>query len=361
MSQNKSIQLGLCCINTILRAQKPTIFASRSVILKTIETKGVDNLKDIIIQNLKDVLLMMDWNELHGIKVFRLSSNMFPHKSNPKVEDYALDFAFDLLSAIGEKSRTLNQRLTFHPGQYDVIGTPRHDVFQHTCRDLKYHADLLDLMELDKNSVIVIHGGGTYGDKDATKERWIKQFYMLPENVQSRIVLENCEKNFSIVDCLEISYRVNIPVVFDTHHFGCYKILHPHEKFYRPEYYIEGILETWYKREIKPKFHVSQQGSGKCGHHSDYVETIPQYLLEIPEKYETSIDIMIEAKMKEQAIFRLYEKYPGLDCKNINNNNNINNINNNNINNNNNNNFIKNKILNCNSSFFFVIFEEADF
>ena len=27
------------------------------------------------------------------------------------------------------------------------------------------------------------------------------------------------------------------------------------------------------------------------------------------------IDIMIEAKMKERAIFKLYEKYPLLNCK----------------------------------------------
>ena len=68
-------------------------------------------------------------------------------------------------------------------------------------------------------------------------------------------------------------------------------------------------------RNIKPKFHVSEQGSGRCGHHSQYVETIPHYLLEIPEKYNTDIDIMIEAKMKEQSIFKLYKKYPFLDCK----------------------------------------------
>ena len=36
--------------------------------------------------------------------------------------------------------------------------------------------------------------------------------------------------------------------------------------------------------------------------------------MEIPEKYNTNIDIMIEAKMKEQAIFRLYQKYPELSC-----------------------------------------------
>ena len=45
---------------------------------------------------------MMDWNEANGIKVFRLSSELFPHKSNPKVEDYTFDFALDLLKQIGD-------------------------------------------------------------------------------------------------------------------------------------------------------------------------------------------------------------------------------------------------------------------
>ena len=81
------------------------------------------------------------------------------------------------------------------------------------------------------------------------------------------------------------------------------------------EYYITLVLETWKNRLIKPKFHVSEQGEGRTGHHSDYIETIPKFLLEIPEKYGIAIDIMIEAKMKEQAIFKLYKKYPQLDCK----------------------------------------------
>jgi UV DNA damage endonuclease len=114
---------------------------------------------------------------------------------------------------------------------------------------------------------------------------------------------------------LEVSKRINIPVVFDTHHFECYKLLHPDEKFLEAKEYMKDVLETWSKRGIKPKFHVSEQGSGKCGHHSDYIEEIPEYLLEIPKLYNINIDIMIEAKMKEQAIFKLYQKYPQLNCK----------------------------------------------
>ena len=305
-----SINLGLCCINTILRAQN--VFSSRSIILKTFETKGIEHLKEKIIQNLQDTLVMMEWNHRHGIHVFRLSSDLFPHKSNPRAPEYTYDFALELLQQIGLKSKEYNQRLTFHPGQYDVVGTPDETIFQHTVMDLAYHADVLDLMNLDQNSVIVVHGGGVYLNKAQTKLRWCRQWKMLPENVKARLVLENCEKNFSIVDCLEISDEIGIPVVFDTHHFKCYKILHPDEEFQEPEYYIKAILDTWSRRGIKPKFHVSEQGKGKLGHHSDYIERLPNCLLEIPKKYNVDIDIMIEAKMKEQAVLKLYFQYPGL-------------------------------------------------
>ena len=315
MSENKSIQLGLCCLNSTLRDQKPPIFSSRKMIMRTIQEKGIGVLKEKIIQNLKDTLTLMDWNEENGIKVFRLSSELFPHKSNSKVENYDFEFAKDLLKQIGEKSKKYNQRLTFHPGQYNVIGSPSPKAFTQTVCDLRYHATVLDLMGMDSNSVMVIHGGGIYSDKEKTKRRWCYHYSILPENVKKRLVLENCEKCFSIKDCLDVSKKINIPVVFDTHHYECYKILHPEEKFEKPEYYMKDILNTWKKRKIKPKFHVSEQGSGRCGHHSDYIETIPKYLLEIPDKYDTDIDIMIEAKKKELAIFKLYKKYPFLNCK----------------------------------------------
>ena len=93
MSVNKPIQLGLCCLNTKLRAQKPPVFASRKMIVRCVNEKGVELLKSLIIQNLNDVITMIKWNEDNGIKVFRLSSELFPHKSNPKVEDYSFDFA----------------------------------------------------------------------------------------------------------------------------------------------------------------------------------------------------------------------------------------------------------------------------
>lgn len=319
MSENKPIQLGLCCLNMTLRASKPTVFSSRTMIIRTVREKGIDYLKEKIIQNLKDTIQLMKWNERNGIKVFRLSSNLFPHKSNPKIEDYTFDFAIPYLKLIGKYAKKINQRLTFHPGQYNVVGTPNEKMFQQTICDLKYHADVLDLMGMSKDSVMVVHGGGIYGDKEKTIVRWCKQYQLLPENIKKRLVLENCEKCFSIEDCLRISNIVGIPVVFDTHHYECYNILHPENLMKPAVEYIAAILETWKRKEIKPKFHVSEQGSGRTGHHSDYIEELPKYLMEIPEKYGVHIDIMIEAKKKELAIHKLYKKYPELNCLKVNN------------------------------------------
>jgi UV DNA damage endonuclease len=315
MSSSRPVQLGLCCINTILRAQKPPVFASRKMIIRSIQEQGIDVLKEKILQNLRDVLTMIDWNEANGIRVMRLSSEMFPHKSNPKVVDYTYDFARDLLKQIGVKAKQYGHRLTFHPGQYNVVGSPVRASFEQTIVDLSYHADVLDLIDAGDDSVMVVHGGGVYGDKQATIERWCEQYQELPENVQRRLVLENCEKCFSIEDCLRVAEKINIPVVFDTHHYACYCKLHPEEKFKPASEYIPAILETWTRKNIKPKFHVSEQGSGRVGHHSDFIEVLPEYLLNIPQKYGIEIDIMIEAKMKEQAILKLYEKYPDVNCK----------------------------------------------
>tara|TARA_B110001450_G_scaffold231778_1_gene233900 strand:- start:4 stop:954 length:951 start_codon:yes stop_codon:yes gene_type:complete len=315
MSINKPIQLGLCCINTILRAQNPPVFCSRKMIIRTIKQKGILALKQRILLNVNDLYTLIKWNEANGIKVLRISSELFPHYSNSRVVKYTMDFAEPLLKEIGKYARSLNHRLTFHPGQYNVVGTPNEKYFLQTVRNLSYHAEILDKMEMGLDSVMVVHGGGVYGDKEKTKNRWCENHKILPESVRKRLVLENCEKCFSIKDCLDVSNVIGIPVVFDTHHFECYKLLHPEEKFEEAAFYIPKILQTWKKKNIKPKFHVSEQGSGRCGHHSDYIENIPSYLLEIPGKYNVEFDILIEAKAKEQAIFKLYDKYPFLNCK----------------------------------------------
>ena len=313
-SVERPVQLGLCCMNVTLKKQKPPVYAARRIIVRMIDKLGIEELKRRILQNLDDLYKMLQWNEANGIRVFRLSSEMFQHKNNKRVQDYSYDFAIPMLQKIGAYAREKGHRLTFHPGQFNNLGSNRESVIQQTLLDLEYHADVLDLMGMGPDSVMVIHGGGMYGDKPGTMKRWIANYNKLPDKIKRRLVLENCEKCYSIRDCLKMSFKCGVPVVLDTHHFECYKKLHPDESFKEPAEYIPFILDTWADKGIKPKFHVSEQGSGKIGHHSDYIDILPEYLLNIPQKFDTHIDIMIEAKMKELSIQKLYEKYPQCNC-----------------------------------------------
>lgn len=304
------LTLGYACLNDTCNKEIPV---NRTCIQRTYLAKGKEYAIELALKNLNNVLKILEWNESKGIRFYRLSSDMLPHCTNPKVIPSGEKYAYDLeifrpiCKKIGKYSKKYNHRLTYHPGQFCQIGTPKKDVFEKTCIDLGMHADLLDMMELDQNSVMIIHGGGVYGNKEKTIKRWAKQFFQLPKNVQSRIVIENCERAYNYRDMLKLSSMVNRPIVFDTHHHDCYSILK--EELPCPSIFLPEILETWYKLGIKPKFHISEQDHDKrVGAHSKYVEEIPQYLIDLL-KQGHQIDLMIEAKCKELAVLQLLEKY----------------------------------------------------
>ena len=111
------LRLGLCCLNTELRQQKPPVFASRACRLDTIQKMGISKCVELANQNIDDLFTMVQWNRMNNISVFRLSSDIFPHITNPLVDlsQYQLDIFSDKLKKFGKYAHALGQRLTFHP------------------------------------------------------------------------------------------------------------------------------------------------------------------------------------------------------------------------------------------------------
>lgn len=299
------ISLGLCCINTELREQKKPVFCSRSTVRRTFT---VEKATQLALQNISDISRLIEWNSRNSINHLRLSSDIFPHFTDPETEPYSLDFAAEPLRAAGECARCHNHRLTMHPGQFSQVGTGKSDVFEKTVKDLKMHADILDYMNADERGSICIHGGGVYGDKEATIRRWIDQFDELPRNVKNRLAIEHCEYAYNVRDCLTIASACNIPLIHDTHHYTCYNLIHPEEKVEPIEDMMDEIVESW--RGSTPVFHISEQADGKrIGAHSDYVDEIPNYVLRVPLDYNVNLSVELEAKMKEKAIQHLKKRY----------------------------------------------------
>ena len=77
-----------------------------------------------------------------------------------------------------------------------------------------------------RDSILCLHIGGRYGNIQNTLKRWAVSFRTLPEYVQKRICLENCEKNASAESLLPLCEEVNIPLIFDFHHYSCYNHFH---------------------------------------------------------------------------------------------------------------------------------------
>jgi UV DNA damage endonuclease len=321
---NPRIRLGLCCLNTTLRAQKPSVFASRGITLKKAMELDMGEIQKRALENLDDLFTMIEWNEEHNIKVFRFSSEIFPHLSNPILGEllgieipYSLEFARSKLEKLGSLAKKYGHRITFHPGQFNQLGAESQSTLDKTIIDLTAHATILDMMDAPPESVLILHGGGMYCKKgedvrDAkrkTLERWVRNYQALPEMVRKRVVLENCEKCYSVDDLLPVCLEHNIPLVFDTHHYECYNILHP-EDIQQPltEEFFHNVCKTWGDKRVK--MHISEQGAGRIGHHSDYISKIPDYLIQW--SHIRPFDLMVEAKQKELAVFDLYRKYPDL-------------------------------------------------
>jgi len=118
---------------------------------------------------------------------------MFPFASH-ETYGYSLEYCATLLSTVGTLAKRYGHRLTTHPGQFTQLGSPRESVVRSSIRELEYHAEMLDRMGIDQDGVIIIHGGGVYGDKAAALARMKNVIqYNLTARVRARLVLENDE------------------------------------------------------------------------------------------------------------------------------------------------------------------------
>ena len=104
------IQLGLCCQNIELsnaKRKNNRIFCARSCTRDTVKKKGIEICIEKSIENVKDIIPMIIWNEINGIRVLRLSSDMFPHINDPETENYDLNHVKKILKKAGKLAKKL--------------------------------------------------------------------------------------------------------------------------------------------------------------------------------------------------------------------------------------------------------------
>lgn len=308
----RNLNMGYCCLNTELR--ELGIFTSRTCRLETVNKLGFDYIYKLANQNIDDLSAIFRWNYKNNIFLYRMSSEMFPFASHPDFYDkYDFQQFREKLSKLGALAKHYKQTLTFHPGQYNQLSSHRKEVVEKSVIDIDIHAKILDTMGCGRDSVIVIHGGSKHDGKDVALCRFRESFKLLSDSARSRLVIENCEMVYSIQDLLPVSKELQIPIVIDYHH---HNINSGSIKDDNDLLSITNeVLDIWKSRDITPLFHLSESKPGvkitdsitARRAHSDYIETLPNALLHILQTNFINLDI--EAKMKEQAVLKLFKKY----------------------------------------------------
>lgn len=163
---------------------------------------------------------------------------------------------------------------------------------------------------------MILHLGGVFGDKAATLDRFRANYRKLSPGVKRRLVMENDDVSWSVHDLLPVCEELDIPMVLDYHH---------HNIIFDADRIREGtkdiidlyprILATWTRKNITPKMHYSEPTPAAITgrqrrKHSPRVATLPPC--------PPNMDLMIEAKDKEQAVFELMRtfKLPGYNTFN---------------------------------------------
>ena len=300
------MNIGYACINMQLSSQKPKVYTGRSMIKRTFKAKGIEYASELGLQNCKDLLKIVKWNNENGFPFFRITSNLFPWSSEYNLEDMPDYFKIgSTLANVGKYVADNNMRITSHPGPFNVLTSPHPHVVDNCINDLSTHGEVFDMMGLSRTpyNKINIHIGGAYGDKESAMERFCINFVRLPDSVKSRLTVENDDKAsmYSVRDLYDGVYkRIGIPIVFDYHHHQfCTGDLTEQKA-------LELAIKTW--GDIKPVVHYSESRRDEKKDDTIRVQAHSDYVVNEINTYGNDIDIMVEAKAKELAV----EKYKKL-------------------------------------------------
>lgn len=264
--------------------------------LKLGKKRGENKRSIVFEENLINFLEILKYNQSNNIHFYRMTSHLVPLLTYKDSYNNILLKYQSKLQEIGNYIRNNSMRVDMHPDQFLVLNSINPNVVESTTTALNYYYELMKRLNLNTN--IILHVGSSQEGKIKSMKRFEENFKKLPKKVKSLIAIENDDKIFNIRNTLSLAKKLNIPMVLDYHHFLVNK---NNEKI---EDFIVDIFSTW---KTTPKIHFSSPKSKKEKRsHHDYIDS--DTFIDFIEKIKfcnIDFDVMIEAKQKDEALFRL--------------------------------------------------------
>lgn len=267
---------------------------------------NTSKLLEITKNNLDSLYEIIKYNVKNNFHFYRLTSKLVPLATHDKIDFDYITPLLDEYKKIGKLINDNNIRVDTHPDQYAVLNSMDSKIVKNTVEILEYHYKIMDAIGI-KDKIIILHVGSSACGKKASITRFINNFNKLSDHIKKCIAVENDDKVYNMKDVLELCHKINVPMVLDYHHFIC-----NNEKEDINDY-LKEIIDTWDGK--LPKMHFSSPKSKlkkEFRSHSDYInkECFIKFI-NILKKQDKDIDIMLEAKAKDDAVSRLarYLKY----------------------------------------------------
>ena len=299
MPERDALRFGLCCqfLDAPIRFRTAT---HRYVGGLSSEARTA-YLRAIARDNAASLLRAVDTCAALGIGAFRINSQILPLGTHP-VSGYSLESLdhdgslHEAFRAAGERARTLDVRLSFHPDQFVVLNSVRDDVVTASVRELDFQAALAGLIGAD---TLVLHGGSLTGGREAALGRLARGIDRLGAGARARLALENDDRQFTPSDLLPLARLTGVPLVYDVHHHRC------HPDGLDVESATDAAGDTWGERE--PWAHISSPRDGwSAPNPRPHADDIDPADFPVPW-LGRRLTIDVEAKAKERAVVALME------------------------------------------------------
>ena len=262
--------------------------------------KGLDLLTKRIKLNFKNFEKVLKYNYDNKIKFYRMTHTMFPLLTHPSINiNYKEVFKEDF-KRLKEKINKYNIRIDTHPDEFCLLTSDKDIVTNNSIDILKFHLEIFKLLGI--NGRCVLHIGSSKPTKEEALNRFKDNFNKLSNELKSLIILENDDKTYTVSDTLSLCEELKIPMVLDYHHFIC-----NHDKNEKINKLLPRIIKTWDNTNLNPKMHFSTSiNSKQKRNHSTYLNyNFFIKFLKLLKPLNTDIDIMLEAKGRDEALFRL--------------------------------------------------------
>ena len=291
LEKDKLPELGLVCITTSDAVRFRTV--TRKRLLQLSETEQETVLRELYTDNLKRLDKAIEFCSVNQIKLYRMTSALFPF-ADTDLGEAVLQSMTEELRTTGDRALSLGIRLVLHPDQFVVLSSDKLSVVENSIKILAAHALILDMLGQPRSpqALMNIHGGKS--DRTSQLKSVIRD---LPESIRSRLTFENDEYAYSSSEILEVCLDTGVPMVFDAHHH----VIHEHLETYDDPSVAEMLAAartTW----SVPEWQLVHISNGKDffadPRHSDLITEMPNCYYQAPW-------IEVEAKFKELAIEKL--------------------------------------------------------